>query len=695
MHVHAFVDWAVAFAADHAIAAYLLALVLAAAEALPVFGALIPGTTVIIAMATLVAAGALDYWPLVAGVACGAVLGDGISYVFGRRYQRAILDRWPLARHPELARRGEALFARHGGKSVIISRFTPAVRAIIPLLAGMLEMSPIRFFASDVPAAIVWALSHVLFGVLVGASLELLGAVAGRVALLAGLLILLAWVAVWIARRLARWVPSVLAVAVEPLAIWAEDNPGWLARRLRAVFAADRTEALTLALIAALLAGGLWLLVGALQDLIFGDPLVRMDSVVLHALVTLRSHWGDHAMRLVAATAAPAALLLLAGLTALVLAAARQWLLLLVWVLGLAGAVVLGTLLPLLPNAAPMQAPFAYTLLPPSAVALLAATLFGLTALFALRAAGPRAQPAIASAGLLLIVFGAASRLYFAQTLLSTEIIAIAFALAWIGLAAAIAQVQRLPAGRTWLASLFVIPVLIGFVAAEATGMQVLPAPPPRAPVTVRVMSLAAWQNGGWNTLPGTRVGLFGNYTRPFTLQWAGTTESLAQVLAVKGWRRAPGWSLLTAAAWLAPHIAAADLPVLPHFADGEPEALVMIRPLDGVEPPVRMVLRLWPSGAAIGDEHHYVPIWLGVLAEERLHRVAWTITVSRAMLITGAKLAALAMELPAARLVVDRDVAPRPRHSNAHAPVLLGWDPTVADALCAPPACPARRISP
>lgn len=693
--MHAFVDWAVSFAADHALLAYALVLVLAAAEALPVFGALIPGTTIIIAMATLIAAGALQYWPFAAAVACGAVLGDGTSYALGRRYKRAILERWPLSRHPDLARRGEALFARHGGKSVIISRFTPAVRAIIPMLAGILEMSPARFFGADVPAAIVWALSHVLFGLLVGASLELLGAVAGRLALLAGLLILLAWAVVWIARWLAGWLPSALAAAVEPLAAWAERNPGWLARRVRAALAADRTEAFALALIAACLAGGLWLLLGALQDLIAGEPLVRLDSVILHALAALRSHWGDHAMRLVAATAAPPALLLLAALAALALAVARQWPLLLAWLLGLAGAVALGALLPLLPNAAPPEAPFPPPFLPPSAVALLAATAFGLLAFFALRAASPRLQPAIASAALLLVVFGAAARLYFALTLLSTEIIAIAFALAWIGLTAAIAQFRRLPAGRAWPASLLAIPVLIAAVAAEGAGYTMLPTPPSPATPPPRVMSLTAWQNGGWDILPGTRVGLLGNYTRPFTLQWAGTPAGLARVLEARGWSRAPSWTLISAAGWLAPQIDPAGLPVLPHFADGQPEALVMIRPLSGDDPPARMVLRLWPSQAAIGTEAEPTPLWLGVLAEERFHRVAATVTISRATLATGAKLAELALAMPAARLVVDRDITPRPRHSNAHAPVLLAWDPILAAAPCRPPACPRGRSSP
>ncbi|MGH7159684.1 MAG: VTT domain-containing protein [Acetobacteraceae bacterium] len=673
--MHAFVEWAVRVAGDHALLAYLLVLVLAAAEALPVFGALIPGTTVIIAMATLIAAGALQYWPFAAAVAVGAVLGDGVSYYLGRRYQRAALDLWPLSRHPELARRGEGLFARHGGKSVLISRFTPAVRAIIPMLAGILEMPPARFFAADIPAAIVWALSHTLFGVLVGASLELLGAVAGRLAILAGLLIVLAWVVVWLARRLARWLPALIARAAGPLAAWAERS-GWLAGRLRLVLAADRTEALTLAVIAALLAGGLWLLLGAVQDLVAGDPLVRLDGVVLHALSALRSHWGDHAMRLLAATAAPSALIALAVLGALTLALSRQWPLVIAWLLGLAGAFALGWLLLFLPNALPPRTGLISPWFPPSATALVAATLFGLMALIALRAAAPGFQPAIASAALLVIVFGAAARLYLGLTLLSTELIAIAFALFWIGLAAALAHLRRLPVRSGWVASVLVIPVLCGAIAAEATGAMRLPLPPMPARPPPYILSLAAWQDGGWDMLPGTRVGLLGNYTRPFTLQWAGTPDGLARALEARGWRRPPPWSLLSTAAWLTPGVDPIGLPVLPHFADGLPQALVLVHEAPASTGPSRLVLRLWPSNAALNSEPEPLPIWLGAITEEDFQRIAATVTISHARLAPSLDLARMAMALPAARLVIDRDVTPRARHSNAHAPVLLGWEP-------------------
>ena len=58
----------------------------------------------------------------------------------GHRYHREILDRWPLNRQPALIAKSESFFGRHGDKSVFLARFTPGVRAVVPLFAGILRM---------------------------------------------------------------------------------------------------------------------------------------------------------------------------------------------------------------------------------------------------------------------------------------------------------------------------------------------------------------------------------------------------------------------------------------------------------------------------------------------------------------------------------------------------------------------------
>src|SRR5260370_15759210 len=121
----------------------------------------------------------------------------------------------------------EGYLHRHGGKSVFLARFTPGVRAFVPLLAGILGMSVRRFYAANIASALAWAPSHVLPGVLVGASLTSTGAVAGRLAVLLVAVLAVLWTVVWGVRlALRRGIPR-LAAAQARLWAWAHPHDSW------------------------------------------------------------------------------------------------------------------------------------------------------------------------------------------------------------------------------------------------------------------------------------------------------------------------------------------------------------------------------------------------------------------------------------------------------------------------------------
>lgn len=139
--LHAFIAAIIAFATAHRLLAYGLVFLLADAETFTDIGTLVPGTAVIFGFDVLVPGGALTIWPLIGFTAFGALAGDGLSYLFGRHYKQRAIGLWPLRARPGLLGVGEAFFARHGSKAVLISRFLPCVRPAIPMVARMPGMS--------------------------------------------------------------------------------------------------------------------------------------------------------------------------------------------------------------------------------------------------------------------------------------------------------------------------------------------------------------------------------------------------------------------------------------------------------------------------------------------------------------------------------------------------------------------------
>ena len=167
-----FIDPLIAFVSAHAWLAYLTLFLAALLEAVPIIGSVIPGSTIILALSALVPGGDLVLeWVLVAAIA-GALLGDGTAFWIGHRTQREILSSWPMTNYPSVVAQSEAFFHRWGALAVFFARFVPPIRAFVPVTAGALGMSPLRFYAVNIPAILLWAPAHVLPGVLAVSALH-------------------------------------------------------------------------------------------------------------------------------------------------------------------------------------------------------------------------------------------------------------------------------------------------------------------------------------------------------------------------------------------------------------------------------------------------------------------------------------------------------------------------------------------
>jgi membrane protein DedA with SNARE-associated domain len=164
--VASYIDQLIGFVSANAWLAYLTLFLAALLEAVPMIGSVIPGSTIILALSALIPGGELRLEWVLAAAAAGALLGDGSAFWLGHRAQREILSGWPMSRYPRLVAQSEAFFHRWGALAVFFARFVPPIRAFVPITAGALGMPPMRFYAVNIPAVLLWAPAHVLPGVL-------------------------------------------------------------------------------------------------------------------------------------------------------------------------------------------------------------------------------------------------------------------------------------------------------------------------------------------------------------------------------------------------------------------------------------------------------------------------------------------------------------------------------------------------
>jgi membrane protein DedA with SNARE-associated domain len=152
----------------------LVTFLISAGESVALLGTIVPGSIMMTALGTLAGAGVIPLWSTIIWAILGAIVGDGISYWIGHYFKDRLPHQWPFRNHPYLLSSGEKFFHKYGSMSVFIGRFVGPVRALVPLVAGMLGMRPLQFTIANVTSAIGWAPAYMLPGILLGAaSLEL------------------------------------------------------------------------------------------------------------------------------------------------------------------------------------------------------------------------------------------------------------------------------------------------------------------------------------------------------------------------------------------------------------------------------------------------------------------------------------------------------------------------------------------
>jgi membrane protein DedA with SNARE-associated domain len=180
---------------------YLAVVALIFLETSALVGFVIHGELVLLVGGVAAERGDASLPVVIALATAAAVAGDTVSLLLGRRLGRPFLElhgaRFRVG--AEQLARVDAFFQSHGGKAVVVGRFTGFLRATLPFVAGSSGMAVRRLLPLSAVSALGWTSVFVGLGYAFAESAARAGAAATRIALVAVLLV----AAVMIIR--ARW----------------------------------------------------------------------------------------------------------------------------------------------------------------------------------------------------------------------------------------------------------------------------------------------------------------------------------------------------------------------------------------------------------------------------------------------------------------------------------------------------------
>ena len=144
---------------------YLLLFIIIFCETGLVVTPFLPGDSLLFVAGALAATGGIDVHLLAFLLVVAAVLGNTVNYSIGTWLGPRVFhweeSRWFSRRALD---RAHAFYEKHGGKTIVITRFVPILRTFAPFVAGIARMTYVRFSVYNLAGGALWVVSLLYAG---------------------------------------------------------------------------------------------------------------------------------------------------------------------------------------------------------------------------------------------------------------------------------------------------------------------------------------------------------------------------------------------------------------------------------------------------------------------------------------------------------------------------------------------------
>jgi membrane-associated protein len=138
-----------------------------------IFTSFLPGDSLLFLLGISLAVSYTELWKFALGVFAvwfAAVAGSQTGFEVGAKIGPPLFERnhnWIF--NPKTVARTHELFEKYGARAVILARFVPIIRALVPMLAGIGHLERNRFVRFNLIGASIWVVGFMSAGYFLGA----------------------------------------------------------------------------------------------------------------------------------------------------------------------------------------------------------------------------------------------------------------------------------------------------------------------------------------------------------------------------------------------------------------------------------------------------------------------------------------------------------------------------------------------
>lgn len=597
-------------------------------ESLLLVGLIIPGSTIMIAIAAILGTVDINIKIVIAVAIVGAILGDGISFWIGRYYNEKITNIWPFYKYPHLIKKGENFFNKHGNKSIIIARFVGPVRPIVPAIAGMLKMSPLRFTLINVVSAVLWALAYILPGFFLGASFAVIGIISVRLVIIMSIVLLFLWILFNISIKIVVYTQDKLPFQIEKLRRFSliyADKKSRLSKIFLFLFGKESIDDPLFVMLAFSSLISFFITIIILIDLLIKGQLFSLNISISHFFHSIRVQWVDNLFIAITNFGDFPVTVIVAIAILFILTIKRCHIASAFWILSFGGGIFIErTLKWILHLPRPIYEGVTSFGFPSGHVLRVTVMLIFLSILLSINSKVIVKWLSF-TVSLLIIFLIALSRLYLGVNWLSDVLGGFFIGWMWSAILGILylrqPTTKQLPKNSIVLFTV-IIYLAFGFLHINYNFKKNITFYAPK--MEVKYITKEDWIFSSWKDIWPYRIDLIGKKEQPMIFQFAGDIEKFENFLLQKGWSYPDKINFEILLEILSSKTSINKLPVLPYLHSGKIESLKLVK----LSNEYRAVLRIWKSDFLLTDDN--TAIYTGTIEIQKSYSFSWLLNLPK-----------------------------------------------------------------